>query len=713
MTRIYLLVTLVLMISIKSPGQCANSPTVILSITSSSICGTKPVTVAGNSFGGSAKKVTIKENGAGSVSPTSASKSPFTFTYTPKNGDFGKQVIITVTTDNPLGSHCSAAIATYSLSVNDSPSAPVVGAITSPSCSVATGSVVMSSLPSTGTWTLTRSPDGITTTGSGTSARISGLPPGTYNFTVTNSAGCISSASSNVNISAQSSAPKAPVIVTITQPTCTVSTGNVIFSGLPSTGTWTLIRTPGGVTTTGSGTSAVISNLAEGSYTYTVTNSIGCISSPSPDIVITSQPVIPAAPIVGSITTPTCSSPTGSVVLSGLPATGTWTLIRYPGTVASSGTGTSITLSNLPGGVYNFTLTTTSGCVSVLSTNVIIPSSSLIPLPPVIGAITQPVNDLPTGSVVLNGLPESGSWTLTLTPGNMITSGTGITKTISGLSAGTYSFTVTNSLGCTSVLSASFVINALTGTPPLLITNPAPVCFPSTVDITDPKITAGSALNLTYTYWSDAAATIQYRTPGAATDGTFYIKGVKADGSFIVKPVIILVYKVPLANAGPDQVIAYPSGTTMNAELAHSFETGLWTLISGTCDFFDATYPKTSVSGLSKGKNVLLWTVTNGVCSVSSDSVLINVRDLVVPTLITPNMDGKNDYFILKGSDGDGKKELVIFDRRGVQVYENANYDNSWNGVDYKGNPLPDDTYFYVLKIGKGTSVSGYIVVRR
>jgi gliding motility-associated-like protein len=105
--------------------------------------------------------------------------------------------------------------------------------------------------------------------------------------------------------------------------------------------------------------------------------------------------------------------------------------------------------------------------------------------------------------------------------------------------------------------------------------------------------------------------------------------------------------------------------------------------------------------------------VTNRVCPASSDTVLINVHDKVVPTLITPNMDGKNDYFILKGSDAVGKMELIIFDRRGVLVYKNSDYDNSWNGVDYKGKPLSDDTYFYVFKIENGASSCGYIVVRR
>ena len=108
-----------------------------------------------------------------------------------------------------------------------------------------------------------------------------------------------------------------------------------------------------------------------------------------------------------------------------------------------------------------------------------------------------------------------------------------------------------------------------------------------------------------------------------------------------------------------------------------------------------------------------MWTVTNGVCPASSDTVVIIVGDMVIPTLITPNMDGRNDYFIIGDSGTKGKIELVIFDRRGAQVYKNLNYDNLWNGVDYNKNPLPEDTYFYVLKTKNNQSNTGYIVIRR
>jgi gliding motility-associated-like protein len=168
-----------------------------------------------------------------------------------------------------------------------------------------------------------------------------------------------------------------------------------------------------------------------------------------------------------------------------------------------------------------------------------------------------------------------------------------------------------------------------------------------------------------------------------------------------------------VADAGPDQVLEYIFETTMDAVLINSYETGVWSVISGTGEFLDSTYTKTSVKGLSLGENKFLWTVKNGFCQASHDTTMITVNDFIIPTLITPNMDGKNDYFVIRGLAALGKTELMIFDRRGAEVYKNMNYDNSWNGVDYNKHPLPDDTYFFVLKPANNKSIGGYIVIRR
>lgn len=135
--------------------------------------------------------------------------------------------------------------------------------------------------------------------------------------------------------------------------------------------------------------------------------------------------------------------------------------------------------------------------------------------------------------------------------------------------------------------------------------------------------------------------------------------------------------------------------------------------MTGTAIVADTTNPSSNVSDLSSGNNILSWNVTNGACPVTSDSVKIIVGEIIVPTLITPNGDNKNEYFVIQGLESLGKTELVIFDRRGYQLFRNTDYDNKWNGVDYDDKPLPDDTYFYLLKPTNHTPVSGYIVIRR
>lgn len=444
-----------LMISAEIAGQCTNNPNITLSSTSGSVCSLTPVTVSGNTFGGSATRVTITDNGRGLVSPSRASTSPFNFTYAPASEDRGKIVLITITTNDPPGRSCKAVKVTYSLTINASPSAPVIA----------------------------------------------------------------------------------------------------------------------------------------------------------------------------SINQPDCSDRTGSVSLSGLPSDGTWTL------------------NSIPGGTK--------------------------------------------------------------------TSGKGNTTTISGLDAGKYNFSVTSSGGCSSPLSGTVDILPAPAIPTVKINDPPPVCFPSTANLTTSSVTAGSTAELTYTYWRNSNGTRLYETPAATTDGTYYIKGAAANGCYDIKPVRVTVKYPPVANAGSDQSLDYQFKTILEASPPDPGETGNWNVLLGSGVLSDRTEARTNVDNLSLGKNIFLWTLTNGICEPSGDTTYITVKDLVIPTLITPNMDGKNDYLVIRPKETIGRMELIIFDRRGIEVFRNPDYDNLWNGIDYKGNPLQDDTYFYILQAQNGKAASGFIVIRR
>ncbi len=560
----------------------------------------------------------------GSWSPGINNTATTTYTFTPTAGQCATTAILTIT-------------------VNVTPTAPIVGTITHPTCTVATGSVILSGLPAAGTWTLTRSPGGTTSTGTGTSTTISALAAGTYTFTVTSSSGCTSPASANVVINTNPSTPTSPLVGTITQTTCSVSTGSVVLSGLPATGTWTLTRTPGGTTTSGTGTSTTISGLAAGTYTFTVTNASGCTSPASANVIINAQPVTPTAPTVGTITHPTCTVATGSVTLNGLPSSGTWTLTRTPGGTTTSGTGASTTISGLAAGTYTFTVTNSSGCTSSSSGNVVLNAQPSTPTIPSVGTISHPTCFVATGSAVLNGLPSTGTWTLTRTPGGTATTGTGTSTTISGLAADTYTFTVTNSSGCTSSSSANVVINAQPITPaaPTAGTVTHPTCTVATGSV----VLSGLPSTGTWTLTRTPGGTI---TSGTGTSTT--ISGLAADAyTFTVTNASgctssasanVIINAQPVTPAAPTVgIITHPtcavaSGSVVLNGLPAS---GTWTLTrnpGGTIT--SGTGTSTTVSAVSSGTYTFTVTNASGCTSLASANVVINAN----PSIPTPPVVG-------------------------------------------------------------------------
>ncbi len=97
-------------------------------------------------------------------------------------------------------------------------------------------------------------------------------------------------------------------------------------------------------------------------------------------------------------------------------------------------------------------------------------------------------------------------------------------------------------------------------------------------------------------------------------------------------------------------------------------------------------------------------------------SVYIYVDCILEPIEVfdgfSPNGDGVNDYFTINGLEFFNTHHLIIYNRWGNPVYESKNYQNDWNGT-WRGEGLPDGTYFYLLEVDGSKSYSGYIVLQR
>ncbi|MEZ4721442.1 MAG: gliding motility-associated C-terminal domain-containing protein [Flavobacteriales bacterium] len=196
-------------------------------------------------------------------------------------------------------------------------------------------------------------------------------------------------------------------------------TGHVTGGTQPYTFTWS---------NNGALNDSIDTALVAGTYTVTVTDANGCTISGSASI---SSPTSVVASITS--TNPLCNSQTnGTATANGTGGTGTYSFgWDYLGA-------TSQTISSLAPGTYAVTVTDGNGCTD--SASVIITDPAVL-LVNVTGNSPQCNGDT-TGSAIAT--PSGGT-----TPYTFLWSTTETTDSIGGLSAGTYTVTVTDSNGCT------------------------------------------------------------------------------------------------------------------------------------------------------------------------------------------------------------------------------------------------------------------------
>jgi gliding motility-associated-like protein len=104
--------------------------------------------------------------------------------------------------------------------------------------------------------------------------------------------------------------------------------------------------------------------------------------------------------------------------------------------------------------------------------------------------------------------------------------------------SGVYYIKGVNNVGCSDV--KPIAVSVLPA--PDVITIPiATACFPAVFNLTDAAVTSGSTPGLSYTYWTDVAATLPVADATAVGSGTYYIKGTSADCSAISQPVIVRI----------------------------------------------------------------------------------------------------------------------------------------------------------------------------
>jgi gliding motility-associated-like protein len=99
--------------------------------------------------------------------------------------------------------------------------------------------------------------------------------------------------------------------------------------------------------------------------------------------------------------------------------------------------------------------------------------------------------------------------------------------------------------------------------------------------------------------------------------------------------------------------------------------------------------------------------------NVASATLNANFFDIKVPNLFTPNGDGINDVFEIRGLNQYQENQLQIVNRWGNEVFNATNYQNNWTGEG-----LNEGTYYYLLRVKRIGSnqydvLKGYITLIR
>ncbi len=120
-----------------------------------------------------------------------------------------------------------------------------------------------------------------------------------------------------------------------------------------------------------------------------------------------------------------------------------------------------------------------------------------------------------------------------------------------------------------------------------------------------------------------------------------------------------------------------------------------------------------SINNLPAGEYAVEVTDMNG-CSATMLFTLTEPTDLEMPNGFSPNGDGANDMFFIRGLDAYPANTFTVFNRWGTVVYDRLNYRNDWAGENSTGQEIPNGTYFVILTVNNGTrTLQGYVDLRR
>ncbi len=356
-------------------------------------------------------------------------------------GTFQNLTANTYTVSVTDGNSCGPVLSNP-LIVNEPPAIIIDNTtITDASCNGAgNGSITVSASGGTGSVLIYTLSPGAITNGTGI---FNGLIAGNYTVSVTDINFCGPVVTGNLIVGE-------PTPITITSETSTnischgANDGIVTVTASGGTGVLTYTLNPGGI----SNTSGVFTGLGPNTYTVSVSDVNSCGPVTSGNLFVTEPPTI----IITSekYTDISCNGAgDGTVTVTAIGGSGNLIYTLNPGGVSN----TTGTFTNLIANTYTVSITDDNSCGPVIS------NSFNVTEPPPILINSELVTDVTcfggsNGAVSVSASGGTGILVYTLNPIGSV-NGTGL---FSGLSAGTYTVSVTDLSGCGPVISNNLIV---------------------------------------------------------------------------------------------------------------------------------------------------------------------------------------------------------------------------------------------------------------
>ncbi|UPT70138.1 MAG: T9SS type B sorting domain-containing protein [Flavobacterium sp. JAD_PAG50586_2] len=256
---------------------------------------------------------------------------------------------------------------------------------------------------------------------------------------------------------------------------------------------------------------------------------------------------------------------------------------------------------------------------------------------------------------------------------------------------------------CTAEIIIPFVVNP---TPKIDLDESVIICLPTTEALIDAGILDGSSPNnYIYNWYEDGILMPAINTPSIViyTPAVYSVIVTNAFGCSKTRTITVTGSEPATIQDIAIVDLADSNSITVNVTGSGNYEYAI--------DDSNGPYQESNLfDNVPMGIYDIYVRDQNG-CGLIGP---IKVPVLGVPTYFTPNGDGYNDYWNVKGANAQFNRLSIIhiYDRFGKLLKQISAAGLGWDGT-FNGNPMPGDDYWYNIEFEDGRNVKGHFALKR